>query len=323
MESLAAFHFLRPNWLWLLLPMAFQLWSILRRQDPTRAWQRIIAPELLQYLVIKRDETRPLLQPAWLAAGLWLAGVIALAGPAWQKEPTPFTEDQSALFIVMKVTPEMLAQDVQPTRLERAAQKIGDLLERRPGSKSGLVAYAGTAHLAMPLTSDPEVIRYFAAELSPGVMPEPGDDPVSAVRLASRRLAASGLPGSVLLVADRIDPVSNTELARIHEQSGIDIHVYAMAAGPEVVPPAGSPPAAPLDAEAMRLSARAGGGALVSVTPDEADLDALGARLERSIASAPTQEGERWRDMGYFLLWPCMLVLALFWRRGGGLVVRA
>ena len=323
MENLAAFHFLRPHWLWLLLPMTLVFWSMFRRRDPARAWQNIIAPDLLEHLVIRRSEKQPLLQPLWLAAGLWLIGIIALAGPAWQKEPTPFTEDQAALFIVLKVTPDMLAQDIQPSRLERAAQKIGDLLDRRPGSKSGLVAYAGTAHLVMPLTSDPEVIRYFAAELSPEVMPEPGDDPVSAVRLAVERLGGSGLPGSVVLVADHVDPVSHLELAVIHEESAIDLHVYAMAAGPEVVPPADSPPAAALDEDNMRLAARAGGGALVTVTPDDADLEALSTRLQRSIASAPAQQGERWRDMGYFLMWPVLLIAALFWRRGGGVVLRS
>lgn len=323
MDSLAAFHFLRPGWLWLMLPMGLVLWSILRRQDPGRAWLKIIAPELLEHLAIRQGHSRSLLRPAWLASGLWLFGVIALAGPAWQKEPTPFTEDQAALIIVMKVTPEMLSQDIQPSRLERAAQKIGDLLDMRPGSKSGLVAYAGTAHLVMPLTSDPEVIRYFAAELAPDVMPEPGDDPVSAVGLAVQRLQTSGLPGSVVLVADWVDPASHGELAALHEESGIDTHVLAMAAGPEVVPPVDSPPAAPLDEAAMRSAANALGGALVTVTPDDTDLEALSMRLERSIAAAPAQEGERWRDMGYFLLWPLILVLALFWRRGGGVVLRS
>jgi Ca-activated chloride channel family protein len=323
MESLAAFHFLRPYWLWLLLPMGLVLWSILRSQDPSRAWKEVITPELLEHLVIRQAGKRTLLRPAWLAAGLCVIGAIALAGPAWQKEPTPFTEDQAALFIVMKVTPDMLAQDIQPNRLERAAQKIGDLLDLRPGSKSGLVAYAGSAHLVMPLTSDPEVIRYFASELSPEVMPESGDDPVSAARLAVRRLGTSGLPGSVVLVADQVDPVSHEELANLHDESGINIHVYAIAAGPEVVPPVDSPPAAPLDEKTMREAAGAGGGALITVTPDDSDVQALSARLERSIASAPAQEGERWRDMGYFLLWPVILGAALFWRRGGGVELRS
>jgi hypothetical protein len=60
---------------------------------------------------------------------------------------------------------------VQPSRLERAAQKIRDLLAERRGTRSALIAYAGSAHLVMPLTRDADLIARFAAELSPDVMP--------------------------------------------------------------------------------------------------------------------------------------------------------
>ena len=62
----------------------------------------------------------------------------------------------------------------------------------RPGTRTGLVAYAGTAHLVLPLTTDAGVIDYFASELAPDVMPQEGDAPVRAVELAARRT----VPGS-------------------------------------------------------------------------------------------------------------------------------
>ena len=54
--------------------------------------------------------------------------VVALAGPAWQREPAPFADDTAVLAIVLKVTPSMLTEDIQPTRLSRSVQKIHDLL---------------------------------------------------------------------------------------------------------------------------------------------------------------------------------------------------
>ena len=216
------FHFIRPEILWLLGPAALIIFSILRRQDPMRAWQSVLAPELLEHLAVREESQRSRLRPVYLVAGAWLVGIIALAGPAWEREATPFTEDQAALFIVMKVTPDMLAEDIQPSRLQRAAQKVSDLLALRPGSKTGLVAYAGSAHLVMPLTSDPDVIRYFASELTPEIMPEEGDDAERALQLAQSRLEASGLPGSIVLLADSIAlPVAPGGPA--------DVHVLAMA----------------------------------------------------------------------------------------------
>ena len=68
----------------------------------------------------------------------------------------------------------------------------------------------------------------------------------------------------------------------------------------------------------MRRAARAGGGKFVAVRPDAGDLDALDAHLTRSIAAASAQQGERWRDEGYYLVWLVAALSLLFWRRGGG-----
>lgn len=322
MSGLEAFHLIRPAWLMLLAPAALVIWAILRRQDPLQSWRAVIAPELLQHLVVRKEMRRSRFRPVAVMAAAWLVGILALAGPTWKKEATPLTEDLAALFVVMKVTPEMLAQDVQPSRLQRSAQKIGDLLALRPGTRTGLIAYAGSAHLVMPLTSDPEVIRFFANELDPGVMPTEGDDPVQAIRAANRRLAASGLPGSILLVADRVDPGRAEELERLHDAGGADVHVFAVAAGPEIILPAGSPPAAALDRAAMARVAKAAGGSLVLVTPDDSDIRQLDARIDRSIAAAPLMEGERWADFGYWLLPFFVPLVLLFFRPGGGVALQ-
>ena len=317
------FHFLRPEWLLLLLPAAAVVGSILLRQDPHRAWRQVIAPPLLEHLALSRESRRKGLRPVVLVAAIWLFGIVALAGPAWEKEPTPFTEDQSALFIVLEVTPGMLAEDIQPSRLQRAVQKISDLLALRPGAKTGLIAYAGSAHLVMPLTADPDIIRYFAAELRPDVMPQAGDDPVAAVALARARLQASGLPGSVVLVTDGVDAAFTAALGDERDRGGADVHVLAVAAGPEVVPPVDSPPAPALDRESLERAARAGGGRLVVVTPDDSDVRSLSSNIERSIAAAPVLEGERWKDAGYYLLLLFAALVLLLFRPGGAVALQS
>jgi len=319
MSGFETFHFIRPAWLLLFLPAALIVYSILRRQDPLRTWRAVIAPELLRHLVIRQEAQRSRLRPALVLAVTWSVGILALAGPSWKKEPTPLTEDLAALVIVLKVTPEMLAQDIQPSRLQRSAQKIGDLLTLRPGTRTALIAYAGSAHLVMPLTSDPEIIRFFAGALTPDVMPETGDEVAQAVALANQHLSASGLPGSILLVADHVSPDQSDELARIRDEGGADVHVHAAAAGSDVVVPVDSPPAPALDKAAMARAARAGGGTLVRMTPDDSDIRQLNARIDRSIAAAPLLEGERWADFGYWVL-PFFVPLVLLFFRPGGAV---
>lgn len=322
MSALEAFHFLRPGWLLLFAPAGLIVASILLAQDPMRSWRAVISPRLLEHLAVREAQRRGRIRPAVLLAALWLVGIVALAGPSWEREAAPFTADRSALFIVLKVTPSMLAEDIQPSRLQRAAQKIGDLLERRGGARNGLIAYAGSAHLVMPLTSDPDVVGYFAAELDPEVMPVAGDQTAEAVALARQRLRDSGLAGSVVLIADHVDPAETGALATARQPGDADVHVLAVAAGPEVVPPPGSPPAAALDEAAMRAAARAAGGALFTVTPDDADVRGLAARIERSLESAPAQDGERWKDGGYGLLLLFFLLALIFFRPGGAVAVQ-
>jgi Ca-activated chloride channel family protein len=323
MSELAAFHFLRPAWLLLLLPAALLTWSLLRSHDPVQSWRRVIAPELLKHLLLQDKTKRGRFRPTYIVALAWLLCILSLAGPAWEKEPSPFTQDQSALFIILKVTPEMLAQDIQPSRLKRASQKIGDLLDLRPGTKTGLIAYAGSAHLVMPLTSDANIIREFVANLDPSVMPKPGDNPVQAIELAQRRLVRSGLPGSIVLISDYIDPSAQKSLAATRREAGtkvwVDVHLFAMAAGPEVIPALDSPPAPALDLDLMKAAAKAVDGDLTLPSVDDSDVRQLNGKIERSISRAPAQEGERWKDAGYLLL-PLILLLAMFLFRPGGAI---
>ena len=321
MNWIADFHFLRPAWLLLLAPALWLGWRTLRRADSAGGWRGVMAPRLLEALALEAGQTRGRLRPPHLLIAALALGSVALAGPAWERQPTPFAQDQAAVFLVVKVTPSMLAQDIPPNRLERGVQKLGDFLDLKAGQRAGLIAYAGTAHLAMPLTSDPDVIRTFAGALDPAVMPVEGADAVAAVRLADERLDRAGVPGSVVLLADDVDPEQVEGLRELRAAGGAAVHVLALAAGLAVVPPPGSPPAPPLDEDRLRAAARAGGGDLVLVTPDDQDIRSLAAGVERGIRDAPTGEGERWRDMGWWLLPLLALLLLPFFRRGGAVVV--
>jgi len=318
---LADFHFLRPAWLLLLLPALLIGWRALRRADPAQAWRGVMAPHLLAALSLEEPSKHSRGRPAQLLLGTLLLGCVAMAGPTWEREPTPFAQDQAAVFLLVKVTPTMLAEDVQPSRLARAVQKIDDFLALKAGQRSGLIAYAGTAHLAMPLTSDPEVIKTFAAALTPAAMPVEGDDLLAAVRLGNQRLQRSGQAGSLLLLADEINPSELTGLRDAYSAGGAPLHILAMAGSADVVPPPGSPPAPPLDMETLREAARAGGGDLVLLTADDSDVQRLASSVERKVRDAPGNESAQWRDMGWWLLPLLALLLLLFFRPGGGVLL--
>jgi Ca-activated chloride channel family protein len=316
--TLTNFHFLRPWLLTLFIPTAVLLWSAWRTQK-ARMGGQVIAEHLLEHLLVAEKKQKKV-RPVYLLAAFWFVGIIALAGPSWQKEPSPFTEDIAGLVIVLKVTPTMLAQDIQPSRLERATQKIHDLVELRPGAKTALIAYSGSAHLTMPLTVDPNIIDMFSQALTPEIMPEAGDAAAAAIKLAASLLSKAKIPGSILLIADQIAGDQLGPMQSFHKKSTIPVHIYAMAADKGVTVLPTSPPAPALNMNDMKKAADAIGAGLTIVSPDDRDVQKLSQRIQTSLSAAKQNQGERWRDAGYWLL-PLLLVLALFFFRRGWIVV--
>ena len=144
-------HFLRPLWLLALIPVAAIVILIAFRRRPENQWGDVIAPNLLKHLLVKPDH-RWRVDPLYLVASGLVVSIIALSGPTWRRELPPFVEDKAPLMIALSVAPSMNESDVAPTRLERAKQKVRDMLEARAGARTGLIAYSGTAHLVMPMT---------------------------------------------------------------------------------------------------------------------------------------------------------------------------
>ncbi len=316
---LTNFHFLRPSLLALLIPAAILLWYAWRAQNTKSGMQSLIADHLLKHLLVG-EQSQKKIRPVYLLAAFWFIGIIALAGPSWMKEPSPFTEDTAGLVIALKVTPTMLAQDIQPSRLERATQKIHDLLKLRPGAKTALIAYSGSAHLTMPLTVDPNIIDMFSQALTPEIMPETGDDAAEALKLAASLLKNAEIPGSILLITDQIAADQLAEMQSFHKNSTVPVHIYAIAADKGITVPQTSPPAPALNMSDIKKAAAAINGSLTIVSPDDRDVLKLADRIQTSLSAAKQNQGDRWQDAGYWLI-PILLFLALFFFRRGWIVV--
>jgi Ca-activated chloride channel family protein len=314
-EFFLQFHFLRPWFLLTLIPTAgLFIWN---RQVKRKSNQFSVhfAAHLLPYLLVG-DIHKNFIKPEPVLLTLWLLTIFSLAGPSWQREPSPFVEDQAALVLVLKVTPTMMASDIPPSRLIRSWQKISDLLALRQGAKTALVAYAGSAHRVMPLTKDSNVIVSFARELSPEVMPKDGDNPVAALTLASTILTDAETSGAILLIADGMPVEMETELQKFIEKNQYPVQVLVMAAPPGASQEPGAVEAPPLNRNEMRRLTKALAAEEVEVTANTRDVEAIHANIKQSYQKRLMKEGERWRDGGYYFI-PFIVFLALFWARRG------
>lgn len=298
------FHFLRPWWLLSLIPAASLWWVLFRRQDVRTAWRALIAPHLLDHLLVGGRQ-RKRVRPIHLLLLVWVLMGISLAGPSWQKEPSPFAEDTAGMIVVFKVTPSMTAEDVQPSRLERGKQKLHDLLEMREGGATGLIAYSGSAHLVMPLTRDGRIIDIMAEGLEPGIMPVEGDALADALIMAGSLFKQAGRAGSVLVIADTVSPAQVAKLNQPPDQERPPVQFLAVNA-------LGAPADQGLENAANALGAR-----VAKLTIDASDLEAITRQARRDLQTVLTQQsGERWKDSGYALV-PLIVLAALPWARRG------
>lgn len=303
-----SFHFLRPQWLALLLPALGLLW-LAYGQQARSGWHRVVAPHLLKEL-LSSAQRGSRLRAHHLLAGMLLPGIVALAGPTWRIEPSPLAEQRSAQVIVVSLQDSMLGQDIAPSRLQRAVHKIHDLLELRPGSPTALIVYAGSAHRVIPLTSDHQVIVQFADELTPEMMPLPGDEPMQALRLADQLLADSGQTGSILLLTDHL-------FVEELEPTKAPVAVLTVAARADAGRTLNSgPPVPALDVAEVQRAVDALDAHWVEVSISDEDVRSIAARFDRRLGKAQESLGDRWQDAGYWLLWPMAAILLLGFRRG-------
>ena len=128
--------------------------------------------------------------------------LIVLMGPSWRQQPSPLSQDEAALVVLLDVSNSMEQRDIQPSRLRRAKQKIGELLAMRTDKPAALIVFAGSAHTVLSLTADREIINQYLAAIKPGIMPRQGKFPEYALPEVDAVLRESTAPASVVLFTD-------------------------------------------------------------------------------------------------------------------------
>ncbi len=299
MEALAHFHLLRPWWLTLTLP-ALVLWRLERREvDTTARWRSVMDGPLLAALTVGGDGKRRL-GPADLLLAGWLITIVAVAGPTWRQVPSPFAQVSRPAMLVLKVTPSMQERDLPPTRIDRAREKMADLLKLREGAPTGLVAYAGSAHLVLPPTPDAFVITSMAGALAPDIMPSQGDAVADAVKLADKTLAEGGQGGSIVVFADTAPAVATPPPGRA------PVILFAM-----------QPPQRVSADSALHAAADTLNATVVEPSIDTTDVESLAKKLATAGAPPPAPGASpRWEEAGWWLT-PLIALLALIWFRRG------
>lgn len=321
----SALHLLRPHFLWALLalPLLAVWWR--RRRLREGVWQSLVDPHLLPHLLEKKADRRSRVGIG-LAAVAYALAVLALAGPSWRQGEQPLWQTRTPLVIALDLSGAALASDLPPSRLAQARAKIATLLRERRGGQVGLVAYAGDAFTVAPLTDDAGNVVLFLDALAPEVMPVDGQRGDRAIAWSSQLLRQAGFAsGQILLMTDHADDAARTAAGEA-ARAGYRVSAIGLGSGEGASYRRmdGSIDTARLDEASLRALTGSGGGRYSALTPDDADIRALGV-LDPGIDDADAKGGSKgrvWRDEGYWLLPPLMLlVLFAFRRRGAAALV--
>ncbi|AZF10741.1 BatB [Pseudomonas sp. R2-37-08W] len=322
-------HWLRPWWLLLLPLLGWLLWQLWHRQKRAGRWQ-LILPQAFHATLLSGGNGRESKSP-WVVLGIaWLLALLALLGPSWQRVEQLSQKPSDPLVVLLDLTPQMLATDSPPNRLEQARRKLYDLLQARTDAQTAIVVYAGSAHTLVPLSDDLATSRNLLEALRPSIMPEPGHRADLAVEKALALLKHGGLgQGRLLLIGSSLSK---------QERQGIRLLLQGSQAPSLSILGIGSREGTPvtqesgeflkdeqgailiprLDSPTLKAFASEMGGRYRAARLDDKDLRQLGVL---DPPQALRDDGQllrldAWADQGYWLLLPLLLLAACAGRRG-------
>lgn len=319
------FHFLRPMWL-IALPVIGLTWWLVRRGEASQARiGNLVAAHLRDALTINRDVRKGLRAVDGISIAL-VAAALAAAGPTWSKQASPWFAETAPLVIAFEVSDSMRSNDFQPTRLDRARFKVMDLVAARTGSRTALIAYAGSAHIVVPPSKDADVLKPFLESLDPAIMPAQGSRASEVLPLAKVLLGDDARAGTLLFVNDGFDTDDIAAFADYASQSdtpSLAALIVGTDEGGVALMPDGSPVIAEgggrldtrIDTASLRRVSAEANVSVVRAGTGDADIRQLMRTIQSNLQQADDPDAQ-WRDQGWWLLWPAALLVLLWFRRG-------
>ena len=233
------------------------------------------------------------------------------------------------IYILLDVSLSMQAQDIKPSRLEKAKFEISNLIQKLHGDRIGLIVFAGEPFVQFPLTTDYSAANLFLSAADVGTVPEQGTAIAAAINLAVRSFSYSAATQKVIVVfTDGEDHEGNLSDAIANAKKN-NIIIYTIGLGsPNGVPiPVyndqgqqtgfkqdrdGHTVLSKLDETALTEIASGTGGQYLRGANDRDELDVIYNDLSKI---RKTEFGEKrvtdYEDRFYYFLAPAILLLLI------------
>ncbi len=325
-------RFAHPQILWLLLAVgAFGFWAWLRTRGGRKALEEALGPVMAVRLTshLRWDLAMWARLLPVVALGLL---VLAAARPQRGSKVVEATRKGVDVIVCLDVSESMMAEDLRPSRLERARHEIARLIDLLKGDRLGLVAFAGAAFVQCPLTLDYAAAKMFLEYMTPDLIPEPGTDLGEAISVAVRAFGEdeqSAGTRALVLISDGEDHGQGLEAA-LEKAQRARVRIFAVGIGSEEGEPIpvydeagnfkghkrdrqGKVVLTRLDEESLKRAAAATGGLYVRAGAS-LGLERVAAEIEK-MEKRELKGGLRilYEDRYAYFVWPALLLLAIEW----------
>jgi len=267
-------EYLQLLWLVLILGM-FCIWSLRRRRLKL---ERFVSPVLSRQLTREFSRGKAILRVILLVC-FFLFGILALARPQWGVKLEEVRRQGVDIILALDTSFSMNAEDVAPTRLEKAKQAIRTLVSKLQGDRIGLVSFAGTAVVQCPLTLDYGAVNLFLDISNTEIIPEPGTSLASAIETATGAFIAKETKYKVLIILTDGEDLGGEVEPAVRKARDGGVIIYTVGVGT----PEGRP-----------IPERDEDGNIVGYRKDSGEKVVISRLDERSLASIANDTGGRY-----------------------------
>ena len=224
------FRFENPIYLWLLLIipiliiLKIMMWYVQRKK-----LSRIGNPTLLKELMPDVSRFRPWVKFLLLITAL-SSLILALARPQFGSKISHEKRNGIEAIIALDISNSMLAQDVQPSRLDKSKLMIENLINSFINDKIGLVVFAGEAYVQLPITSDYVSAKMFLSDITPNLISAQGTDIARAIRVSlSSFTQQKGVGKAIILITDGEDNEGGAlEAVKEAKEKGVNVFILGV-----------------------------------------------------------------------------------------------
>ena len=227
-------HYLKLIWLVVAFAIGFIFYDNARLKSFQKAFGRKLGPFLTHSVSVSKRRWKIVFQALALTCFL-----VALARPQLGASQTEIKQHGIEMIIALDVSNSMLAEDAKPSRLEHAKKEMSQFLDKLSGDKVGIIAFAGSAALIAPLTSDYSALKMFLEALNTESISTQGTNFRAVIETATKAFERGGLEGELgskptrvlLFASDGEDNNDKSLSAVINKATEAGIRIFGIGFG--------------------------------------------------------------------------------------------